>query len=88
MLYQLEGGDTLLHLPPIDNAMNIVDHPLMTRTYKSWADAFFSKAQLQKHTYLATCPMYSVFSRSNSVIGLTYTFDRGMKFTPGSPRPR
>ena len=83
MLYAMEGGDKLLYLPPIDNAMNIVDTMLMIRSYRSWADAFFKVAQLEKHMYVAAPPMYNVFSRSNSVIGLTYTFDSEIKFRPG-----
>lgn len=83
MLYAMEGGDKLLYLPPFDNAMNIVDTVLMIRSHRSWADAFFKVAQLEKHMYFAFPPKYNVFSRSNSVICLTYTFDSKIKFLPG-----
>ena len=76
MLYKKDAWERILYLPPADNAMNIVDSLLMTRMYSSWADAFFRAAQLTKKMWVAVPPRYSVFSRSHSVVGLAFSFDR------------
>ena len=80
MLYRNDGRDKFLFHPPIDIAMNIVDFILNFRTYSKWADAFFQVAQLKKHMFVVYPPTYNVFSRANSVINLTFTFDSTINF--------
>ena len=80
MLYRMDGRDKFLYHPPIDNAMNIVDFMLYMWTYSKWGDAFFQVAQLKKHMFVVHPPTFDVFSRANSVINLTFTFDSSINF--------
>ena len=57
-----------------------MDSFLIMTTFELWATAFCKEAQLEEHMYNVAYPCYDVFSRANSVIGLTCTFDKAIDF--------
>ena len=78
-IYKASGLDALLCLPPHENAMNTVDYSLCVQQHRRWAEAFLGVAQLQARRAVVTAPQFSVFSRTNSVMSMTYSYDRATK---------
>ncbi|KAJ2997985.1 hypothetical protein HDV02_004987 [Globomyces sp. JEL0801] len=70
LMYTMLGVNGLLRDPPIDNPINIFDISARTQCYKYWTKHFFENVpnigQIEPS-------IYSVFSRSNSSLFLTWS---------------
>jgi len=76
-----ELGIKYLLCPPVDNPRNTVDFQLFLRHYKDWVRAFFSEGRQQglrdvEKQVSVDPPEYNILSRSNSTIGITFTYSR------------
>lgn len=78
-VYRISGVDKLLYLPPFENAMNTVDWLLSMGQYKNWAGSFLGIARLKEHQSAVFGPEFNLFSRSHSVMGMTYSYDRDIR---------
>jgi hypothetical protein len=83
-VYTSIGASKLLLLPPIDDSRNIVDSMMFVHYRRYWKEAFFSYAvmrDVEKQVHEVGFPFYNIFSRTNSSVFYTFTYDPELAMT-------
>ena len=70
--YKRRKMSPFLHVPPIDNDMNVVDQSSCSQFLPAWIDAFLYKEETKCKKI--SCPVYSIMLRAQSDAFLSYVY--------------